>query len=64
MNATHTKIKEWLQKLKVQVRNQVRELTNNAADPWDVNLDNLDPNSIDKKLLDCYDFSNPVTGYY
>ena len=52
LNGTHTKIKKWLQKLKVQVRNQVRELTTNAADPWDVNLDDLDPNSIDKKLLD------------
>ena len=48
----HTKIKEWLQKLEVQVRNQVRELTTNAADPWDVNMGDLDPNSIDKKLLD------------
>ena len=52
LNGTHTKIKKWLQKLKVEVRNQVRDLTTNGADPWDVNLDDLDPKSINKKLLD------------
>ena len=33
-------------------RDQVRQLTGNAADTREMDLDDLDPNSIDKKLLD------------
>jgi hypothetical protein len=47
MNGTHRKVKLQLQTMSIDEKSYVRELTTNAASPWDANLDE----TINKFLL-------------
>lgn len=49
INGAHKTIKQWL---KTHGRDHVRQFTANGADTWEIDLDDLDPNFIDRKLLD------------
>jgi hypothetical protein len=49
MNGTHRKLKLVLKAITVDERAYVRELTTNAANPWEAKLDEL--TAIDKHLL-------------